>query len=202
MRKMGRAEVGLTGGIGCGKSEVARILEKDGIPVLDTDEVAHALMAPGETTYESVVGAFGDSILGKDGRIDRKVLGARVFGNASERKFLNSLVHPEVRRYWQSWVDERRAQDDSAVVVIPLLFETGATRGWTAIVCVTAEDQLVRERLKSRGLSAEQAEQRIAAQMQVEEKASRADYVIENSGTLEELAHRVRTTWTAIADKE
>jgi dephospho-CoA kinase len=99
-------------------------------------------------------------------------------------------------------VDERRALDESAVVVIPLLFEAGADRGWTAILCVTAEEELVRERLKGRGLSAEQADQRIAAQMPVEEKASRADYVIENSGTLEELEHRVRTTWTAIVDKE
>jgi len=199
---MGRADVGLTGGIGCGKSEVARILAEDGVPVLDTDKIAHELMTPGNRPYDDVVDAFGDSILATDGRIDRKILGERVFGNESERKLLNSLVHPAVRRRWQIWVDERRAREESAVVVIPLLFETGAVRGWDAIVCVTADEKLVRDRLKGRGLSAEQADERIEAQMPVEEKASRADYTIENSGTLKELENRVRTTWAAIVDKE
>ena len=88
------------------------------------------------------------------------------------------------------------------MVVIPLLFETGATREWTAIVCVSARESLARERLKQRGLSREQIDRRIAAQMPLDEKVACADHVIENNGTLEELEHRVRAMWATIVDKE
>ncbi len=197
-----RADVGLTGGIGCGKSEVARILLRDGIAVLDTDEVAHQLMTPGERTYDDVVEAFGKGVLASNGTIDRKILGSRVFQDPLERELLNRLVHPAVRERWQSWLGTRRAENECAVVVIPLLFETGATREWTAIVCVSARESLARERLKQRGLSREQIDRRIAAQMPLDEKVACADHVIENNGTLEELEHRVRAMWATIVDKE
>ena len=193
-----RVEVALTGGIACGKSAAAAVLESAGVAVLDTDRVAHEVMAPGEPVYAAVVEAFGREILAPQGAIDRAVLGEKVFRSEEARAVLNALVHPAVRRRWRAWVAERRAADESCVVAIPLLFEAGVAAGWTAIVCVTAEDAVARERLRARGWTDAQARRRIAAQMPVEEKAARSDYVIANNGTLEDLKRKVLRTWREI----
>ena len=193
-----RVEVALTGGIACGKSAAAAVLESAGVAVLDTDRVAHEVMAPGEPVYAAVVEAFGREILAPQGAIDRAVLGEKVFRSEEARAVLNALVHPAVRRRWRAWVAERRAADESCVVAIPLLFEAGVAAGWTAIVCVTAEDAVARERLRARGWTDAQARRRIAAQMPVEEKAARSDYVIANDGTLEDLKRKVLRTWREI----
>ena len=193
-----RVEVALTGGIACGKSAAAAVLESAGVAVLDTDRVAHEVMAPGEPVYAAVVEAFGREILAPQGAIDRAVLGEKVFRSEEARAVLNALVHPAVRRRWRAWVAERRAADESCVVAIPLLFEAGVAAGWTAIVCVTAEDAVARERLRARGWTDAQARRRIAAQMPVEEKAARSDYVIANNGTLEDLKRKVLKTWREI----
>lgn len=197
-----RADVGLTGGIACGKSEVGKILMSWGIPVLDTDRVAHELMEPGTPIYAEVIQQFGQAVLGADGRIDRRILGGVVFADAEARRRLNRLVHPAVGERWRAWREERRAQGESAVVMVPLLFEVGATEGWTSIVCVAAPESLVVQRLRGRGWSEEEAKQRIASQMPLEEKRRRADVVIENDGTLEALRERVRAAWQRILAKE
>lgn len=194
--------VGLTGGIACGKSEVKRILATLDVAVLDTDDVARASMQPGQDVFAAVVDAFGDGILAADGTIDRGVLGDRVFSNETERETLNRLVHPAVRRQWRAWQRERDAEGAATVVVIPLLFESGFTDGWTAIVCVAAGDDRVRDRLRRRGLTDEQARQRIAAQWPLEKKMEQSDYVIRNDGTLDELHARVVDTWGRIIEKE
>jgi dephospho-CoA kinase len=199
---MRRVEVGLTGGIACGKSEAAGILADHGVPVLDTDEVARDLLVKGHPVSKSVVDAFGRGILAPDGSIDRAVLGERVFRDGAERERLNAIVHPAVRTHWGSWLAERRTRGEPGVVVIPLLFEVGATEGWTAVVCVTAREEIVLARLRRRGLSPEQSRLRIAAQMPVAEKAARADIVIENNGTRRELRARVLTMWRTVIEKE
>jgi dephospho-CoA kinase len=197
-----RVAVGLTGGIACGKSEVARILTELGVAVLDTDQVAHRLMEPGRPVFQAVVKRFGESILGGDGRIDRGVLGGRVFRDPVERAALNALVHPAVGRAWKRWLAEQGERGASAVVAIPLLFEVGATGGWTSVVCVSAPEAMVIARLRRRGMSEEDAQLRVKAQMPVEEKARRADVVIVNDGTLDNLKERVTETWQQIIEKE
>ena len=193
-----RVTVGLTGGIACGKSEVARIWREQGIPVLDTDRVAHEVMAPGMPAYRAVVEAFGDDIVDEDGRIDRRLLGGQVFEAPSRLALLNRLVHPAVRQRWQAWREERQRAGEHAVVVIPLLFEAGADQGWDAVVCVSATRPKMMERLARRGLTGDAAAQRIAAQLPVAEKAKRSDVVIENNGTLDDLEQAATATWQEI----
>ena len=200
--QMRRVDVGLTGGIACGKSEAAQVLKDLGVAVLDTDTVAHELMEPGRPIFEAVVKRFGDTILADDGRIDRAVLGDRVFRDPGEREALNALVHPAVGTAWQEWVAERRERGESGVVAIPLLFEVGATEGWTAIVCISAPETIMVDRLRRRGLSEEEAQLRVQAQMPVDEKARRSDYIIENDRTLNDLKERVTATWRQIIEKE
>lgn len=176
--------VAITGGIACGKSEVGSFLSARGVPVCDADALAHAALAPEGEAYDAVVRAFGRDILDAEGRIDRGRLGDRVFGSATERDELNRLVHPAVIRAWKQWL---RAREDEgarlAAVIIPLLYEVGETGTWDAVVCVTAPRETQVARLLERGLTRQQAGQRIAAQMDVKEKAIRADYVLINHGT-------------------
>jgi dephospho-CoA kinase len=190
--------VALTGGIACGKSEVQRCLEAAGVPVLDTDRVAHEVMEPGGAAYSSVVGRFGKAILEPDGRIDRQRLARRVFAERTALEALNRSVHPHVERRWRAWLAARKADGESAVVAIPLLFEVGAADGWDAILCVAARRRDVLGRLRQRGLRDEEAQRRLAAQWPIEEKMKRSDAVIMNDGSLAELAQRVRAVWRKI----
>lgn len=195
--------VGWTGGIACGKTTAATILAEGlGVAVLDTDRVAHDLMEPGTAVYRRVAEHFGPSVIGPDGRIDRRGLGARVFEAPEQREALNRMVHPAVRRAWREWLAERARCGEPGVVVIPLLFETGAAEEWDAVVCVAAADETMMRRLLDRGWTEEEARRRIAAQWPVEEKVRRADYVIWNDGDLAALRDRVFETWRCITAKE
>jgi dephospho-CoA kinase len=179
--------IGITGGIACGKSEVGRILGDGGVAVLDADEVAHKVIAPGGPVYDKVVESFGERILKESGEIDRAVLGKIVFADETKRSLLNNLVHPDVCRECRRWVDEATGEGKTAAVIMPLLFEIEETEPWDLVVCVAASDDIVRERLKRRGLSEEDIAARMAAQMPVEQKAERADFVIRNEGDMEDL---------------
>lgn len=194
--------VGVTGGIACGKSEVGRILEQEGAAVRDADLVAHELMAPGNPVYEAVVARFGKEILGEGGALDRVALGDRVFADETERQALNEIVHPEVRRILRDWVAEITGQGRPAVAIIPLLFEVGETTLWSAVLCVAASETVVMNRLEARGLNEEDARARIRAQMPLEEKIRRADYVIYNEGTLQNLRQETLRVWNRILNKE
>jgi len=194
-----RVEVALTGGIGCGKSEVACFWTAAGIHVLDTDQTAHHLMEPGQPVYRQIVESFGEEILRPDGQIDRRALGDIVFSNPEMLEILNRIVHPVVQEEWQHWVKVRREHLESAVVSIPLLFEVGATKGWGAIVCISAPEKIVIDRLQKRGLSKDTALRRIRAQLPLEEKRRRSDYVINNDQTLEILEKRAMNTWQMIS---
>jgi len=180
----------VTGGIACGKSEVGRILADAGFDVLDTDRLAHDVMKTGTPVFEQVVENFGKSVLGLDGEIDRSQLGRIVFADPMAREALNGLVHPAVIEAAERWKAVRRAAGQEAVVLVPLLFEVDWTQGWNAIVCVSADEDVVFQRLEKRGLNEEEARKRIAAQMPLAEKMAKADFVIRNNETLDALREK------------
>lgn len=194
--------VGLTGGIACGKSEVARILEREGAAVRDADDIAHELMRSGQVLFDPVVERFGREIVGPDGEIDRARLGRRVFADADARRALERIVHPEVIRVLRAWVDRVAGEGRAAVAVVPLLYEVGLTAPWDAVLCVVASEATVMDRLRRRGLGEEEARRRVAAQRPVEEKAARADYIVRNDGTMEQLENETKKTWRNILKKE
>jgi dephospho-CoA kinase len=190
--------LGITGGIACGKTETGRFLSAEGFKVLDSDFLAHELMDKGRPVYEKVVEYFGEVILAEGGEIDRAKLGKRVFADPQAREALNRLVHPAVIEASQEWIKDCRDAEEDAAVLVPLLFEAGWTEGWDAVVCVTAPDEQVFQRLEDRGLTKEEAVSRIEAQMPLAEKASRAGFVIQNDGTLETLCSRIKNLIEAI----
>ncbi len=174
----------ITGGIACGKSEAGRLLSEEGFAVLDTDLLAHEIMRAGAPVFEQVVEEFGKTILSTEGEIDRTQLGNLVFSDSAARETLNGLVHPAVIQAAEQW---KREQPGDAAILVPLLFEAGWTEGWDAIVCVSAEEENIFQRLEKRGLSEDEAQQRIAAQMPLAEKEAQADFIIRNNETLNAL---------------
>jgi len=188
----------LTGGLACGKTEAAVMLARLGAVVWDADVAAHRLMRRGLPVGDAVIRRFGPAILAADGEIDRRALGARVFADAAERAALNSLVHPAVIAEMQAW---RAAAPRTcvAVAVVPLLYEAGLERdGWDAVMCVAAEEQLVRRRLAGRGLNADEIGRRLAAQWPLAEKVRRAEVVLWNNGTKQDLEREIKNIWLTI----
>ena len=194
--------IGLTGGIACGKSEAGRIFERQGAQVRDADDLAHELIRRGGPLFDKVVGRFGSEIVGPGGEIDRQVLGRRVFSDAAERKALEAIIHPEVSRALREWIAGETRQGKNAVAIVPLLFEVGWTDLWDAVVCVASKEEIAIARLKQRGLSEQEARARILAQMPLEIKTQKANYVIQNDGTLDALEKRTREVWQKIVREE
>lgn len=174
----------LTGGIACGKSEAGRILSEEGFAVLDTDALAHGAMKSGSAVFKDVVGRFGEKVVGTDGELDRAVLGKIVFDDPAAREDLNRMVHPAVMAAAELWKTE---QAGDAAVMVPLLFEIGWTDGWDAVVCVSADEQTVFQRLEKRGLDKNGARKRMAAQMPLNEKEKKSDFILKNNETLDTL---------------
>lgn len=184
---------GLTGGIGSGKSTVARLLRERGVPVVDADELAREAVAPGSAGLGEVVAAFGPEVLDSAGALDRQRLGERVFADTEARKRLNSITHPIVRRLSQERFAELDRQGiELAAYDVPLLFEVGldAVLKPTVVVASSEATQLARVSARD-GLSEAAVQARIAAQMPLDEKRRRADHVLENDGSLAELAQKV-----------
>jgi dephospho-CoA kinase len=183
--------VGLTGGIATGKTTVVAMLRELGCRVLEADKIAHQMIEPGGAAYDEVVREFGRGILTDEGLVDRKKLGAIVFGDPKLLARLNAIVHPPVLEEQMRQLAAIEKSDAHAVAVVEaaLLIEAGFDRklDYLVVTWCTLEQQLARltEAGKGRGLTIEQARQRIAAQMPVEEKRRRADEVIDCSGTLE-----------------
>ena len=178
---------GLTGGIGMGKSTVARVLAKSRLPVVDSDELAREMVEPGQPALEEILESFGDEFIGDDGRLDRSRMAAHVFSDDVARKQLEDIIHPRVRERWQLCLSKWRSAGNTGVVVIPLLFEVGAEASFDTVLCVACTAGTQRARLRERGLSEAQIEQRIAAQLAIHEKMNRADHVLWNEGGLETL---------------
>jgi len=175
--------IAITGGIACGKSLVGAVAAAHGVEIIDADDIAHEMMQPGHRVFQEVVRQFGRGILDEAGCADRQALGKLVFANAAQRRELNAIVHPEVRKVWQEWLAQRPHGLAAAAVIIPLYYEVGEGPGWDVAVCVACTHATQMERLRQRGLSEDEAQKRIAAQMALGEKIERADYVIMNDGT-------------------
>lgn len=180
--------IGLTGGIASGKSTVANMLIDKGITVIDADIIAKQAVEKGMPAYRQIIDEFGEDTLLENGDIDRRKLGALVFTNEQKRLALNSIVHPAVREEMLKRRDESIANQETFVVLdIPLLFESKLESLVDKIIVVSVTKELQLERLIKRNqLTEEEALSRIRSQMPLEEKVSRADNVIDNSGTLEE----------------
>ena len=187
--------VGLTGGIASGKSTVAHLLAERGAVVIDSDQLARDVVAPGTPGLAAVLRRFGDQVQASDGGLDRAALGRVVFADPSARRDLEAIVHPLVRQR----AAELEAQAPVGAIVvqmIPLLVEVGMDRGFDEIVVVDADPGVQRARLMARnGLSAAEADARIAAQASREHRLAAASAVIDNSGALGELEPQVESLW-------
>ena len=192
--------VGLTGNIASGKSTVARRLVAHGATLVDADLLAREAVRPGTPGLARIVARWGEGVLAPDGVLDRGELRARVFANADELEALNAIVHPEVGRLREAAVAGARARGDAIVVCdIPLLFEKDMAGEFDAIVLVDAPRTVRLERLvHDRGLREPEAMAMLAAQMPAELKRARADYVIDNDGSLAALEARVDAVWEAL----
>ena len=180
---------GLTGGVGMGKSTAAGFFLQAGARVVDTDELAHELVQPGQPTLAEIQAEFGASLIAPDGRLKRDELARLVFADAAARKRLEAILHPRIRERWRARVAAWRGENcPVALVVIPLLFETGAESEFDRIICVACTPAAQQERLLARGWPTEQIQGRIAAQWPVEQKMARSNFVLWTEGLLE--SHR------------
>jgi len=188
--------VGLTGGIGTGKSTVARMLEKRGAVVFDADVLARQAVAPGTPGFDQVVERFGPNVLAPGGGLDREALASIVFSDPAARRDLEGIVHPEVRRMFAEGCEEYRDSDRVVVFSAPLLVETGMHTAFDLLIVVSAPVATQIERLmRGRGMAERDVQARIAAQLPLEAKAEVADILVDNEGTLEDLEGRVELVW-------
>ncbi|MFM8304895.1 MAG: dephospho-CoA kinase [Actinomycetota bacterium] len=191
--------VGLTGGIGSGKSTVARLLEARGAVVVDADQVARDVVEPGQPAFVQLVERFGQGILGPDGRLDRPKLAAIAFATEEGTAALNEITHPAVG---EEFLRRMLAVPDDGIVVcdVPLLVEseTAASRGYEAVIVVEAPRELRLERLEGRGVPRVDAEARMAKQATDEKRRAIATWVVDNSGDLAHLEEQVDAIWAAL----
>jgi dephospho-CoA kinase len=192
---------GLTGGIGCGKSAVAKMFAARGAATIDSDEIGRDLMQPGNVVYDRVVSGFGPEVLLPDGQLNRAKIAEIVFNDLDRLKHLNAIVHAPVLREIDRRVFAQRQKDPQAIVVVEsaVLFEAGQNRRFDKMVVAWCrpEQQIERYRAKS-GVSVTDIERRMAAQMPGEEKKRLADYVIDTSGTLEDTERQVEEVFAKL----
>lgn len=195
--------VGLTGGIACGKSTVGQMFVRLGAHYLSADELAHKLYEPGAIAYEGVVQAFGRGILNPDQTVNRKKLAAQAFPDRIDE--LNAIVHPAVIAAQTQWSAEIAYKDPEGIAVVEaaLIFEAGAEKDFNKVIVVTCSPDCKAQRYAQRaGVSLEEAraevQRRTAAQLSDDEKVRRADYVIENSGSLEDTERQVDAVWARL----
>ena len=192
--------VGLTGNIGSGKSTVAQLLSERGATIIDADVLSRRAVEAGTEAHRSIAERWGTSILGADGALDRSALRRIVFSDPAELEQLNGIVHPEVEKMRTELVEKARQRGDRLVVCdIPLLFERRMTERFDRIVLVDAPRPVRLERLvRERGLRETEAMDMIVAQMPAELKRARADYVIDNEGSLTALDQQVSEVWSSL----
>lgn len=193
----------LTGGIATGKSHVLEVFRKSGIPCLDADTLAHGVMAAGTEASQAIGARFGD-VLTPDGAVDRRRLGAIVFADAEARKALEAIVHPAVYRVIEAGLRafELTGSARLAVVDVPLLYETGRSGDFDRVIATVCAPDTQRERLRARGLTDAEIDQRLAAQLSAAEKAARADIVISTDGTFEETDRQVAAALTKLHQRQ
>jgi len=182
--------IGLTGGIGCGKSSVLPAFEKAGFAVIDTDKIAREIRETPETK-DFVKKRFGDAVFSENGEIVPAALAKIIFSDASARADLENFMHPKIRAAWLHFSEEKNRTGCDVAVEVPLLFEKNYDADFDATVCVVASEEIQLQRLEERGLSRERAQKRIATQMPLPEKIRRANVVIFNDGSREFLDTQV-----------
>lgn len=181
-------KIGLTGGIGCGKSSALVFFREAGAHTLETDAIVRDLLATDTELIEEVKGAFGAAVLDSEGRVDRAALGRRVFSNPEALVLLESLVHPRVRQHWMRALREKH---ELLVVEIPLLFEKDLQDHFSLTICVSSHPEVQSDRLKAKGLTESQIQYRKQHQLGLDEKMARASIVLFNNGKLEHLQEQV-----------
>ncbi|RNC66624.1 MAG: dephospho-CoA kinase [Desulfuromonadales bacterium] len=193
--------IGLTGGIASGKSTVARILEQLGASVVDADQLAREAVRPGMPALDAIVADFGPDVLLTDGSLDRKALGRIIFADPQARRRLEAITHPAIARLADERLDElRRAGKEVVFYMAPLLIEAGVTGRVDEIWVVYVDRETQLARLTGRdGIGRDEAEQRLAAQMPMDEKAAHGAAVIDNRGTPEETERQVAALWKKLA---
>jgi dephospho-CoA kinase len=191
---------GLTGGVGMGKSTSAAFLQARGAKIADTDQLARELVQAGQPALAEIQRAFGSGIVSANGQLRREELARIVFSNAEARKKLEAILHPRIRERWLKQIETWRMENcPVAVVVIPLLYETGAESHFDQIICVACSEKSRQERLLKRGWTPAQIQQRIAAQMPVTEKIARAHFVIWTEGDMESHSRQVDCIFNGLA---
>jgi dephospho-CoA kinase len=188
--------VGLTGGIGCGKSTALSYFAEAGAVTLETDAVVRDLLARDGELIGLVRDAFGKEVLDAEGRVDRAALGRKVFQNSEALSLLESFVHPRVRKHWMR---QLRENHPVLIVEIPLLFEKDLNGHFSSTICVSSYPEVQNKRLKARGMSDSQIQYRKQRQLALEEKMRRADTILFNNGSLEHLREQVEWVMERLA---
>ncbi|MFH1039516.1 MAG: dephospho-CoA kinase [PVC group bacterium] len=189
--------IGLTGGFGAGKSTVAKLFRELGAHVVDADALARERLKKGTEEHRQVAALFGEEVIGRDGEIDRRALAGRVFGDRRLLNELNRVIHPGVIRE----MEERLAAASEPVrmAVIPLLFEAGLAAGFDYVIAVRADRETVLRRVREkRQLSEEDIDRRRASQLPAEEKERRADFIIDNNGSIEQTRKQAALIWETL----
>ncbi len=190
-------QIGLTGGFGTGKSTVAGLFRERGAAIVDADDLARESLRQGTEEYRRTIAFFGDEIVVRHGEIDRGALAARVFGNPALLAELNRIIHPGVIREIRARL--AAAPEPVRIAVIPLLYEAGLAEDFDYVIVVTADRETVLRRVGGRRkMSEEDIDRRRAAQLPLEEKARRADFIIDNSGSFEETRKQVKLIWETL----
>ena len=195
--------IGLTGGIAAGKSTVSKILQRLGATIVDADEIARLIVEPGSHGWSKIRERFGEEVFLEDGRLDRERLGRIVFSDKDKRRWLDKLTHPLIGVEIARQVGEAAARGAEIVVVdAALLFESSGMEPFVRpVIVVSATQEQQAERLRARdGLADKEIEARIGSQMPLEEKVRLADYVVDNSGSLEETERRVKELWDELLE--
>jgi dephospho-CoA kinase len=198
-------KVGLTGGIGCGKSFVGEALASYGCLVIHSDDLGHEVLSPGGEAYEPVLKEFGNEILGNDGAIDRRALASRVFGDAGRLAKLNALVHPAVIRREEESIAAFVARDPHGIAVVEaaILVETGSYKRFDKLILVTCREEQQMERAMKRGGASEgDVRARISRQMPLAEKRKFADFVIDTSGEKSDTLRQTRAVYESLRRME
>lgn len=193
--------IGLTGGIACGKSTVAQMLVAKGAVLIDADQVAREVVLPGTPALALIAEQFGPQVIQEDGSLDRKALGQQIFHHEPRRKQLEQILHPRIRALMTSRMEQAEKDKPDRLVVadVPLLYESGLVHHYDKVMVVYVPEAMQISRLMKRdGLSEQEAMSRIQAQLPIEEKKGKADYVIDNSGSLEQTRKQVDAFWESM----
>jgi dephospho-CoA kinase len=192
--------LGLTGGIGSGKTAVGEMFAQLGADILDADQLARDVVEPGQPALDEIVKRFGPDILLPNGRLDRRKLGSTIFADARARAALNAITHPRIQERLEAAMTARRDREGVLIVDIPLLYENARTSAVEKVIVVWVDaDTQYRRLIERGGLTAQEARQRIAAQMPLDEKRALADHVIDNSGNPAQTRRQVEAIYRRYA---